>query len=206
MRYFLLLLLFGSLFFSCEKDPEVITNTVIQTDTVFVTNFDTVFMTLTDTVTLTEMIHDTATTFILLRHAETTEIGTNPNLSTAGQERVMELVRLLKNVSLNAVYSTNYNRTQQTAQPVADDQGVILDTYNPSALHSLTDGILVDYRGGAVLVVGHSNTTSDLLNVLTGGSTFSDLPETQYDNLFLVTVFEKGRAEVTHLKYGVETP
>lgn len=30
--------------------------------------------------------------------------------------------------------------------------------------------------------------------------------DTQYDNLNLAIVFEKGRAEVVHLKYGKETP
>ncbi len=206
MRYLLPILLLISLFCSCEKDPEVITNTVIQTDTIFVTNYDTVFMTLTDTVTLTEMIHDTATTFILVRHAETTGSGSNPNLSIEGQERVLELTRLLANVALDAVYSTNFNRTRQTAEPVASDQGLTVQTYNPFSLNPFVDGVLVDHHGKAILVVGHSNTTPDLLNVLTGGNTYEDLPETQYDNFYLVTVLEKGRAQVTHLKYGVETP
>ena len=206
MRYFLPLCLLVSLFCSCEKDPEVITNTVIQTDTIFVTNYDTVFMTITDTVTLTEMIHDTATTFLLVRHAETTGSGSDPNLSTEGQERTQELIRLLRNVTLDGVYSTNFNRTRQTAEPVAIDQGLTVQTYSPFSLNPFVDGILVDHYGKTILVVGHSNTTPDLLNVLTGGNNFQDLPETQYDNFYLVTVFEKGRAEVTHLKYGVETP
>ncbi|GJM34529.1 MAG: hypothetical protein DHS20C18_35300 [Saprospiraceae bacterium] len=202
----LLLILFAGAFSSCDKDPEVITNTVIETDTLFITNIDTVFITLTDTVTLTEMINDTATTFILLRHAETSGAGSNPNLSTEGVERTAELVRLLKNVSLDAVFSTNYNRTRQTAQPVADDLGLTVDIYDGFTLNPLIDGALVDYHGSAVLVVGHSNTTQDLLNILTGENTFPEIPETQYDNLYLVTVFEKGRSEVVHLKYGVETP
>jgi len=41
-----------------------------------------------------------------------------------------------------------------------------------------------------------------LLNVLTGTNSFNQIPETEYDNLFVVSVFEKGRAEVVHLKYG----
>ena len=51
------------------------------------------------------------------------------------------------------------------------------------------------------MIVGHSNTTPSLLNVLTGTSNYSNIPESEYDNLYIVTVFEKGRAEVVHFKY-----
>jgi 2,3-bisphosphoglycerate-dependent phosphoglycerate mutase len=57
-----------------------------------------------------------------------------------------------------------------------------------------------------VVVLGHSNTVPLLLNILTGTDDFSNLPETQYDNLFIVSVFEKGRSKVVHLKYGKPTP
>jgi hypothetical protein len=35
-----------------------------------------------------------------------------------------------------------------------------------------------------------------------GSNTYSDLQENEYDNLFIVTLFEPGRAKVVHLKYG----
>ncbi|MEZ4931357.1 MAG: hypothetical protein R2788_04395 [Saprospiraceae bacterium] len=59
-----------------------------------------------------------------------------------------------------------------------------------------------NYPAGKILVVGHSNTTPDFINVLTGTNDYPQLPETEYDNLFIVTVLEKGRAEVVQLKYG----
>ncbi|MEZ4931359.1 MAG: hypothetical protein R2788_04405 [Saprospiraceae bacterium] len=68
----LTLSVFFSLLTSCDKDPDIITETVTVTDTVIVTQVDTVFISLTDTVTITEFMQDTATTFILVRHAETT--------------------------------------------------------------------------------------------------------------------------------------
>lgn len=185
---------FVSTFFSCEKDPEIITNTVIEVDTVFTT--------LTDTVTLTEMIEDTVTTFILVRHAETTGIGSNPELSASGQARAEVLRRALENVPLVAVFSTNFNRTMQTVQPIADDKQLTINAYDPFNLDPFVDGIIANHHAETVLVVGHSNTTPSLLNVLVGANVYSDLPESAYDNLYIVTVFEKGRAEVVHLKYG----
>lgn len=191
-----------SLLTSCDKDPEIITETVTVTDTVVVTQIDTVFISLTDTLTITEFMQDTATTFILVRHAETTGSGTNPNLSAAGLARADELTRIMGSLSLDAVYSTNFNRTMQTASPVAADQGLTIQSYSGSNLSATADEILGDYPAGKILVVGHSNTTPDFINVLTGTNDYPQLPETEYDNLFIVTVLEKGRAEVVQLKYG----
>ena len=168
------------LLFSCKKEePETITK--IQTITVNVT--------------------DTVTTYILTRHAEVLT-GSNPNLSTAGQNRANELKRVLKNVTLSSVYSTNYNRTMQTATPTANDKSLTVKTYDPFSLSPFVDSTNLIYKGKTILVVGHSNTTPSLLNTLTGSTTYSNIPESEYDNLYVVTVFEKGRANVTHMKYG----
>ncbi len=115
----LLLLVLHVALSACEKDPEIITHTIIETDTLVINHYDTVVVTLTDTFTLTEFLHDTATTFILVRHAETTGIGSNPDLSADGLLRATELARVLKNVPLDAAYSTNLLRTTKTAQPTA---------------------------------------------------------------------------------------
>lgn len=205
-QFIILLLAFSPILFSCEKEPKIITETVVKTDTLYVTKYDTIVQVVTDTFTLTQFIRDTATTFIVLRHAETTGIGADPALSAEGQERAGELVRVLKNVPFGAVYSSNYNRTRQTAQPTATDKGLNVQIYDPLNQNPLINTVLADHKGGAVLVIGHSNTAPALLNLLTGTSAWPQLPESQYDNLFIVTVFEKGRAEVAHLKYGKPTP
>lgn len=205
-QFVFLLLAMTPLLFSCEKEPKVITETIVKTDTLYITQYDTVVQMVTDTFTLTQFIRDTATTFIVLRHAETTGIGSDPALSADGQERAAELVRVLKNVPLQAAYSSNYNRTRQTAQPTATEKGLNVQIYDPLNQNPLINTVLDQYKGGAVLVVGHSNTAPVLLNLLTGTNAWPQLPENQYDNLFIVTVLEKGRAEVAHLKYGKPTP
>jgi broad specificity phosphatase PhoE len=190
------------LLLSCEKDPEIITEIVTVTDTIVITEtlIDTVVV--IDTVSVIETVHDTATTFILVRHAETMGSGSNPFLSGTGQARADELQRILSNVPLNAVYSTNFNRTMLTAQPTAADQGLNVTNYDAFSLDPFIDNVLDAHQEGVVLVVGHSNTTPSLLNKLVGANTYSDLPESEYDNLYVVYVFEKGRAKVVHMKYG----
>lgn len=206
IRRFLLFTLLSaagiSLSTGCEKEPQIITETITKTDTIYISTTDTVLVHVTDSIIIPELIRDTATTFILLRHAETTGIGSNPDLNAAGMERASELIRVLKNVSIDEAYSTDYNRTRQTAAPVAADKGLSATLYNPGALAAFSDGVLQKHKGGTVLVVGHSNTTPDLLNVLTGTSAYGLIPDTEYDNLFIVSVLEKGRAQVVHLKYG----
>lgn len=202
-----LLLLFvfpflGLLPAGCEKEPQVITETIVRTDTLVVVTTDTVVLHVTDTLVLTEFIDDTTTTFILTRHAETTGAGTDPSLSADGQLRAAELARMLKNVPLAAVFSTDFNRTRQTAQPTATDQGLTTGLYDPFAPAALASSVKNAYPGQTVLVVGHSNTVPALLNSLTGANAYANLPDTQYDNLFIVTVFQSGGARVLHLKYG----
>jgi 2,3-bisphosphoglycerate-dependent phosphoglycerate mutase len=173
-----LIAIFSVSLFSCKSDADV------KTDT----NSD--------------VVSDTVTTFILVRHAETAGIGSNPSLSTKGQNRANELVNVLGNVSLKAVFSTNYNRTTQTASPVAVAQSLTLQNYDPSALKAFVDTNILFYKGETILVVGHSNTTPDLLNILADSNLYSDIPEKEYDNMYTVSVDQKGEAKIVHAKYG----
>jgi hypothetical protein len=137
--------LLGSLT-SCDKDPEVITVTKIDTLVVIDT------LTLIDTVF--EIHPDTATTFIMVRHAETTGSGSNPNLSVDGQLRANKLIQMLEKVNLQAIYSTNFNRTMQTAQPAATAKGISITTYDPFAPSALVDQALLSFPKGAYIGSG----------------------------------------------------
>ena len=190
--YLFLTLSLAVLLTGCYKDPQTIVEKVIVRDTIF--------QQVTDTLTLTQFA-DTVTTFILVRHAETTGSG-NPSLSLAGQVRAAELARILESVDLQAVYASNYARTTQTGAPSATAKGLTVQIYDPLEPDPFADNIIATYGGKAVLVVGHSNTIPALLNVLTGGNNFANLAETEYDNLYVVSVVQKGLSNVVQLKYG----
>ncbi len=187
-----------SLLLSCSKEPDVI----IEKEIITVTDTIIIVDTVTVIETILQTIPDTATTYILVRHAETSGGGSNPSLAIGGQERAMELSRILEQVPLDAVLSTNFNRTMQTAEPTASAKGLSIQTYDPFAPEAVIESTLNAYHNGFVLIVGHSNTTPDLLNTMVGENTYSTLPESEYNNLFIVSLFEKGRAKVVHLKYG----
>jgi len=151
---------------------------------------------------LSKNIKQDATTFILVRHAEKNKGDGNVKLSPAGIERAAELVRIFQDLPIDAVYSSNFNRTKMTAMPTATDHGLLVQQYDHKDLAGTADLILEKHRGETVLVVGHSTTTPAFVNVLTDTKDLPKLSEAEYDHLFMVTVFEKGDARVVHLRFG----
>lgn len=194
----LLLFLALSVFFcNCKKE----TTAQVQTIT------DTVFVEVHDTTTIPALISDTTTTFIIIRHAEKESTGSDPNLSADGVLRAEELKRILTNISINAVYSTNYNRTKQTVAPLATAKGIIVKEYATSKPYAqLINEIHTAHRGKTVVIVGHSNTVPDILKEVSNNAFSVTINENQYDNLFIVNLPDSLSPTVTHLKYGKETP
>src|ERR1700755_2106443 len=70
------------------------------------------------------------TTFILVRHAEKEGAGTDPVLTKEGEERAQALVRMFAKQQIDAIYSTNFNRTRNTVKPLADSKGLQVITYD----------------------------------------------------------------------------
>ena len=121
--------------------------------------------------------------------------------------RAEELKRILSNVPVQAVYSTSFNRTRQTVEPLATAKGLTITEYATATPYAqLVNGILSANRGKVVLIVGHSNTVPEILKELSGNAFNVTIAESQYDNLFIVSLPDKLSAKVVHMKYGKETP
>jgi len=191
---FIILISLLSLFANCAKTPMTIKETVRVVDTIVVNSIDTLL--------LKEVVKKEASTFFLVRHAEKEKDTTNPSLTAAGNQRAKELARLLSEVKLSAVYSTNYNRTKETAQPTSIDKNLLINEYNPSEQAAFATEVLAQHPRGKVLIVGHSNTIPALVNIFLGEEVYPSLSDSDYDNLYVLTVYEKGDAEVVVLKYG----
>jgi len=143
------------------------------------------------------------TTVILVRHAEKNIEPNNPDpdLSPAGQARAQELVRMLGAAGVNAIYATNFKRTQQTVKPLADKLGVPATLVDARKTPDLINAILTANRGQMVLVAGHSNTLPEIVNALGGGTT-PEIPDNEYDSMFIVTIYKFGKAKVVKIRYG----
>lgn len=141
------------------------------------------------------------TTFILVRHAEKAKDGSkNPNLTKIGQERAERLKTMLQAVGVTAIYSTNYNRTRQTVEPLAKLLNLNIQAYEAHD-KTILDQLKTAQAGGVVLMAGHSNTVPAMVNHLLGSDTYADLDESDYDNLFMVTCGERQVAKVLQLKF-----
>lgn len=137
-------------------------------------------------------------TIYLVRHAEK-DPGPDPGLTPDGRVRAKQLAERLAKVKLAHIYSTNYRRTRQTAAPVALAAGQPVIYYDPQDLDRFA-GQLRELKGN-VLVVGHSNTTPDLVAAL-GGEPGAPIVEAgEYDRLYRLVMRESG-VETVLERYG----
>ena len=129
------------------------------------------------------------TTYYLIRHAEKLRIDLsdqNPILNHQGVKRANTWKEVFTNVSLDAVYSTDYNRTKLTAKPTADSKHLPIFLYNPKDMYS--ESFQHKTKGKSVLVVGHSNTTHVFANKVLGRDEYNQIHDDNNSNLYIVSV------------------
>ncbi|MBT1062820.1 histidine phosphatase family protein [Bowmanella sp. Y26] len=121
----------------------------------------------------------------LLRHAEKQSAqGKDPGLSEPGLQRAKALGQLLANVPLRHIYSTDYQRTKQTVAPLAEVRHLTVELYAPDELPALAAKLTA--QGKDALVVGHSNTTPQLLKLLGAGD--MQMNESNYGDLYQLNI------------------
>jgi len=141
----------------------------------------------------------TPTTVYVVRHAERADDGTedDPALSDAGMQRAAHLARMLADVDLDAIYSTAYQRTQQTVGPVAGEHHLKVVAYDDA--DALAEMIKAEHAGEVVLVAGHSNTVGPITESL-GVREPPMLSDSEYGDVFVVTIDAAGRAAMQRLQ------
>ncbi|MEK6282132.1 MAG: phosphoglycerate mutase family protein [Acidobacteriota bacterium] len=150
----------------------------------------------------------TAVTVILVRHAEKKIVppeNKDPDISAEGEKRAAELAKMFGETGIGAIYASQYKRTQQTVKPLADKLGIAATQVEAQKTPELVKQIRSQKPGQVVLVAGHNNTVPELIAAL-GGPQLPIIPETQYDNLFILTVNGDGSAKLLKLKYGSGQP
>jgi len=143
------------------------------------------------------------TTVILVRHAEKRIEPTNPDpdLAPDGVERAQEIARVFGEAGINTICATQYKRTQQTVKPLSDRTGVPVTLLDANQTNELLKRVQTTYRGQTVFIAGHNNTVPAMVSELSG-QTYPVIPESEYDNFYIVTIYRFGKAKVIKLKYG----
>jgi broad specificity phosphatase PhoE len=170
-------LLFGII--GCKEDPKVNTPQAIET---------------------------TISTFYFIRHAEkdrSNSENADPELTQKGMGRAMHWAEILKDVDLDAIYSTDYNRTAMTAAPTSVNQDIDVEYYDPRIIDF--EQFKADNLNRTVLVVGHSNTTPNFVNKIIGEDKFAAMEDDDNGSLFIVQI-ANDKATTQRLHFSCNCP
>jgi broad specificity phosphatase PhoE len=148
-------------------------------------------------------------TVFVVRHAERADAvpagtapmtapRTDPPLSAAGHERAARLATMLRSADIKQIFTTEFVRTKQTAEPTAQALKLNIGSISSKDLDALI--LRVTSAQANVLVVGHSNTVPDILKRL-GVKDVVTIADTEFDNLFVVVRPAAGDPALIRLRY-----
>lgn len=134
-------------------------------------------------------VEPTVSTYYFIRHAEKIRSNSediDPELSQKGLGRAMHWAEILNDIDLDAIYSTDYERTTMTAAPTSVKQEITVQYYNPSDIN--IEQFKMNNLGKNVLVVGHSNSTPDFVNRMLGEEKYEAMDDYDNGSLFIVQI------------------
>lgn len=102
----------------------------------------------------------------IVRHAEKADNSPDPPLSSKGKARAVELAKLLRNANIAAVYSSEFQRTVKTAEPLAQQLTLEIKKEFTGSADDFAKLLAARHANDTVLVVGHSNIVPALLKSL----------------------------------------
>jgi len=140
----------------------------------------------------------------LVRHAEKTTEKTDPALTEAGQARAVALADRLEDEDITHIHSSDTKRTRDTAAPLAERLGLGVEIYDASDLPAMA--VKLKATPGRHLVVGHSNTTPQLTELLGGDGGTPIVEATEYDRLYVVTMGEGEPVKSYLTRFGAPSP
>lgn len=151
---------------------------------------------------------EAASTVLLVRHAEkAAEPANDPPLSAEGRARTEALYEVVRSSGVSVIYSSNRVRTLETARYVANKLQIpVIEVAIPSGgadawALEVANRIRKDARGKVAMVVGHSNTYAPVIRAM-GGPSIEEIPETRYDDIFVLTLQEGFETRLIRGKYG----
>ncbi|WP_309545094.1 MULTISPECIES: phosphoglycerate mutase family protein [unclassified Arenibacter] len=147
-----------------------------------------------------EMAEDSISTYYFIRHAEKDRSdpeNLDPELNQDGLGRAIRWAEVFDPVALDAIYITDFERTAMTAAPTSVKKEITPQYYDPKAIN------IEEFKslnlGKNVLVVGHSNTTPEFVNLMLGEEKYVQMDDYDNSSLFIVRIIN-GKATDIRLK------
>ena len=149
------------------------------------------------------------TTILFVRHADTDSsvAGDDPSLNATGRARAELLADFLQDIDVvagvDAIYASEFKRTQETAAPLAERLGLEVRIADHTDVAGFMEHVLSEHKGRIVLVVSHSNTIAPLVEELHGSKNLPAIEPEEYDNLYIVSVPWFAKVKTLRLRYGL---
>ena len=134
-------------------------------------------------------------TVIFVRHAERADGGAgamapgsppaDPSLSAAGEARAARLAVMLADAGIKGIYTSEFKRTKETAQPLAAKLGLQIQAVTSKDAAGLVAKIKAEHARATVLVIGHSNTIPEVIKAF-GGPDLK-IADDEYTGIFILT-------------------
>jgi len=137
---------------------------------------------------------------VVVRHAEKADQSPDPVLSAEGVARSHALAKTLRSLEIKEVYVTQYQRTPLTAAPLLAANNLKPVLVQADATAELIVRMKTEHPQDVVMTVGHSNTVPRILKLL-GVTETIEIPDSEYDNLFIVVPAPSGPPTLLRLKY-----
>ena len=125
--------------------------------------------------------------YYFIRHAEkdrSNPENKNPELNQQGKIRALNWLYFFRDIPLKKIYSTNYNRTIQTVKQIAEEKKIPISYYSPENID--VENFKKQNKNMSILVVGHSNTTPELVNLIIGENKFEKMNDNDNSSLFVI--------------------
>lgn len=135
---------------------------------------------------------------VLVRHAEKVDSSKDSVLSPAGEARAARLAEVLGSFGIRSIYTSEYKRTAQTAQPLAQRLGL-----TPTVIQALDQGGLLQQLPKAprpALIVGHSDTVPALIKQL-GVRDPVTIASDDFGSIYVIVPHLTSSPTLLHLRY-----
>ena len=140
-----------------------------------------------------------AATIILVRHAEKAGPTGDVPLNALGLERASLLAKTLADVKLTAIYTTELQRTRQTAEPTAKAQSITPTILVAKDLEGLLKQLKAAAPTDIILVVSHSNLVPTIAERL--ATKIPPMDDSDYSRLIVINT-TASPANLITLRYG----
>jgi phosphohistidine phosphatase SixA len=142
---------------------------------------------------------DAPTTIFLVRHAERPPANSDVPLNEAGRARAATLASMLKEANVRAIFVSQFLRTKETAEPLAQQLRLTPEAVTTEDLDGLVRKLEALPAGSSALVVHHGGTVPKIVEKL--GAKIGPIEEHEFDRLVIVTRGQ-GKTQAVMLHYG----